>query len=180
MSKNIVVINSTERINGNSCILVNEFVNGASENNNVEVINLRELNFGFCKGCLACQNTGKCILKDDINNVIDKVKNADILVFATPIYYYAISGELKTFLDRMNPLYISNYKYKEVYLFTSCADGSIDAMNVAIEEIKGWISCFNGVELKETLCATNTTNPGDVKNHIEVLKKAYEIGNNIK
>ncbi len=180
MNKNIIVINSTERINGNSSILVNEFVKGASKNNNVEVINLRELNFAFCKGCLTCQSTGKCILKDDIGNIIDKVKNADILVFATPIYYYSISGQLKTFLDRMNPLYISDYKYKEVYLFTSCADESSNAMNIAIEEIKGWISCFNGVELKETLCATNTTNPQDVKNHIDILEKAYKIGNNIK
>ena len=124
MNKSIIVINSTNRKNGNSEVLVNEFINGAKENNNVEVINLRELNFGFCIGCLACQNTGKCVLNDDISKVIDKVKNADILVFATPIYYYAMSGQLKTFLDRMNPLYIADYKFKEAYLFTRRSNSS--------------------------------------------------------
>ena len=179
MNKSIIVINSTNRKNGNSEVLVNEFINGAKENNNVEVINLRELNFGFCIGCLACQNTGKCVLNDDISKVIDKVKNADILVFATPIYYYAMSGQLKTFLDRMNPLYIADYKFKEAYLFTACADEEDSAMNVAISEVKGWISCFDDVEFKEALCATVTTNVGDIKNRIQILNKAFEIGKNI-
>lgn len=180
MKKNIIVISSSERINGNSEILVSEFVKGARENNNVEVINLRELNYGFCKGCLACQSTNKCILKDDISNVIDKVCNADILAFATPIYYYSISGQLKTFLDRMNPLYVADYKYREVYLFTACADSSSNAMDVAINEINGWISCFNGVELKGTLCGTSSTGIGDINKQTEILKKAYEIGRNIR
>lgn len=180
MNKNIVVINSTNRKNGNSEVLVNEFINGAKENNNVEVINLKELNFGFCIGCLACQNTGKCVLNDDISKIIDIVKNADILVFATPIYYYAMSGQLKTFLDRMNPLYIADYKFKEVYLFTACADEEDSAMDVVISEVKGWISCFDDVKFKEALCGTATTNIGDIKNRVEILNKAFEIGKNIK
>lgn len=179
MGKNVIVINSTERVNGNSEVLVKRFIKGAEENNNVEIINLRELNYGFCKGCLACQNTGICIIDDDIQNVISKVKNADVLAFATPVYYYAMSGQLKTFLDRMNPLYIADYKFKDIYLFTSCADESSSAMNVIIDEVKGWAECFDGVKLKESLCGISSTNIGDIKNQTEILEKAFEIGKNI-
>lgn len=58
----------------------------------------------FCKGCLSCQNTGKCIIKDDANEIIEKIKNSDVVVFSTPIYFYEMAGQMKTLLDRTNPL----------------------------------------------------------------------------
>ena len=104
MSKKLVLIYSSFRKNGNSERLAKEFERGAQESGlNVQSIFLRDLKYGFCRGCLACEKTYKCIQKDDIASVIDIVANADILAFATPVYYYSVSGQLKTFLDRMNP-----------------------------------------------------------------------------
>ena len=88
MKKNIVVISSSLRINSNSEILAKEFVKGAEKNNNVELINLKDYEINFCKGCLACQSTGKCIIDDGVKDIIEKVENADVVVFSTPIYYY--------------------------------------------------------------------------------------------
>ena len=122
MRKNVVVISSSLRVNSNSEILAKEFVKGAKRNSNVELINLKDYEIQYCKGCLACQNTGRCVIDDGVKDIIDKVKNADVIVFTTPIYYYSISGQLKTLLDRLNPLYVSDYKFREIYLITTCAD----------------------------------------------------------
>ena len=97
--KNVLIINSTYRKGGNSEILAAEFAKGASEAGNmVNTIHLREIKMNFCIGYLSCLKTGKCVLSDDINEILPLVQNADVIVFATPVYYYSMSGQLKTFL----------------------------------------------------------------------------------
>lgn len=181
MSKKILVISSSYRKNGNSETLAKEFAKGAEEaENEVEIIYLRDYHeLRYCLGCLACQQTGKCVINDNIKEIIEKVKNADVLVFATPIYYYCISGQLKTFLDRMNPLYIQDFKYREVYLIASAADDNPSAMDVAEKEIQGWISCFDGVELKGVIRGTACTDIGDVFNDKDLLQMSYNMGKNV-
>lgn len=106
MGKNVVIVNSTMRKNGNSQVLAENFAAGAREvGHNVEMINLRDMDLKFCLGCFYCQTHDKCVLSDDMNGLLNTVQHADVLVFATPIYYYEMSGQLKTFLDRLNPLY---------------------------------------------------------------------------
>ena len=121
--KNVLIISSSLRGGSNSEILAHEAERGAIEAGNVvEFINLKGKDIKFCIGCLACQKTGKCVQKDDMAEMIAKVQNADVLIFATPIYYYEMSGQLKTFLDRCNPLYPQDNKFKDVYLITSSYD----------------------------------------------------------
>ncbi|MFR3188790.1 MAG: flavodoxin family protein [Phocaeicola sp.] len=68
-------------------------------------------NIGFCKGCLACQKLGKCIINDDVNDIMQKVLNADVVCWATPIYYYEMSGQMKVLIDRLNALFALDYKF---------------------------------------------------------------------
>lgn len=181
MNKKILIVSSSYRKNGNSETLAKEFERGAKEaGNSVETIYLRDYEINYCRGCLACQTTGKCIINDEVKEIIEKVKDAEILVFATPIYYYSVSGQLKTFLDRMNPLYIQNFKYREVYLITAAADENEEKANEgAIKAVEGWVECFNGVSLKDSMCGTNTTTIGDIKDNAELLNRAYEMGKNV-
>lgn len=180
MSKKVLIISSSFRKNGNSETLAKEFEKGALESeNDVEILYLRDYEIKYCIGCVACQKTGKCVLNDDVKNIIDKVKNADVLVFATPIYYYCISGQLKTFLDRMNPLYIQDFKYREVYLLASAADGNPQAMDGAIKAIEGWIECFNGVELKGVVRGVNADAIGDIQKDGDLMKEAYTMGKEV-
>lgn len=103
--KNILIVNSTFRRGGNTELLAKQFAKGAEEaGNRVKTISLRELKLQFCIGCLACLDSGKCVLDDSVNSLLPEVREADVLVFATPVYYYSMSGQLKTFLDRLNPL----------------------------------------------------------------------------
>lgn len=93
MNKKILIISSSYRKNGNSETLAKEFQKGACEaKNEVEIIYLRDYNLEFCKGCLVCQKTGKCPIHDDVESIAEKVKEAEVLVFATPIYIIVFQG----------------------------------------------------------------------------------------
>ena len=117
MNKNVLVISTTLRKGGNSDILAESFIKGAEEaKNNVEKISLIDKKLDYCKGCLSCQKTERCIINDDANEIIEKIKNSDVVVFSTPIYFYEMAGQMKTLLDRTNPLYPSEYKFKDIYL----------------------------------------------------------------
>lgn len=178
--KNVLVISSSLHNKSNSETLAQEFAKGATEaGNKVDFVSLRGKKIAFCTGCLACQKKGKCVIKDDANAITEKMKNADVIAFATPIYYYEMSGQLKTMLDRANSLYASDYKFREIYLLTAAADTDKKAMNIAKRGISGWIACFDDVKLKGALCATGAENPGDVKERTTLLKKVYAMGNKV-
>ena len=112
----VFIVSSTPRKSGNSEILAEEFARGAQDaGHKVEKIELRGMDLKFCIGCRTCSKTGKCVLKDSVGEVLPRIQNSDILVFATPIYYYGLSGQLKTFLDRTSPLYQKENAFKKVY-----------------------------------------------------------------
>ena len=146
---NVLVISTSFRKNSNSDILSDEFIKGAAEaGHNVEKINLSDKTINFCKGCLACQKTQKCIINDDAREIAEKVLNADILVFATPIYYYSVSGQLKTLIDRLNPLYSDDYKFRKVYLIATAAEDEKETVKGTITAIKGFIECLKDQPLR--------------------------------
>lgn len=179
MKKQIVVISSSLRLNSNSNILADEFIKGAlNKGHTVEKIDLKNKTINYCKGCFACAKTNKCVIKDDSNEIIEKMKNADVIVFATPIYFYSISGQLKTLLDRTNPLYASDYKFKDIYLLLTAADDANNAKDGSIKAIQGWVDCFDGVTLKDVIFAGGVNNPKEITNHAS-LKLAYDLGLNI-
>lgn len=174
--KNILIITSSPRKNGNSNALANEFARGAKESgNNVEVISLIGKKIEFCHGCLACQKSQKCIIKDDMAEINEKLLNADVVVFATPIYYYSVSGQLKTVFDRANPLYSADYKFREVYLLASAAEDEETTVEGAIKATQGWVDCFEKAKFIKTVFAGGVGNVGDIAGH-KALAEAYELG----
>lgn len=175
--RNIVIISSSLRNGSNSEIMAKELMRAASINNDVSYISLKDFNLKFCLGCLACQKTGRCIINDDINENLELITNADVLVLATPIYFYGMSGQLKTFLDRMNPLYIKKNRFKEVYLLASCADDDKSAIDRTITGVSGFIDCFNGLEFKGYVLADSTNAPKSLKDDIKIA--CYELGINL-
>ena len=111
--KNILVISSSPRRNGNSDLLCDEFIKGALEaGNKVEKVFLADKKINVCLGCGACYNTSKCIQKDDMVELNDKMVEADVIVLATPVYFYSMAGQLKVFIDRCVPRYTEMAKNK--------------------------------------------------------------------
>lgn len=178
--KKVLVITTSLRKNSNSTALADAFAKGAEESGNkIEKISLIDKSIAFCNGCLACQKTQKCVIKDDSNEIVEKMKNADVIVFATPIYYYEMSGQMKTLLDRANPLFPSDYKFRDIYFLASAAENEEDTMDKAISGLEGWIDCFEKAKLKGVVNATGVDSEGDIKNHYS-LNTAYEMGKNIQ
>ncbi len=123
MSKKVFIISTSPRKGSNSDALAESFAEGArSAGNEVEKISLAGKNIEFCRGCFACQKIQRCVIRDDADQIEQKMEQADVLVFATPIYYYEMSGQMKTMLDRGNPLYTTDYKFRDVYFLSSAAE----------------------------------------------------------
>ena len=105
MHKKVLIISTSPRRGGNSDSLADAFAQGAREAGHaVEQISLSDKTIGFCKGCLVCQKTQRCVIRDDADSIAQNMLTADVLVFSTPIYYYGMCGQMKTMLDRSNPL----------------------------------------------------------------------------
>ncbi len=127
MAKKVLVISTSVRGNSNSEKLAEAFADGAkAAGNEVELVSLKNKTIAFCKGCLACQQTGHCVIKDDANAIADKMLEADVIAWATPIYYYEMSGQMKTMIDRANSLFPKDYKFRDVYLLTAAAEDEPD------------------------------------------------------
>ena len=110
MNKKVLIISTSPRAGSNSELLACEFGRGAKNSGNeVEIVSLKDKEIRFCRGCFACQKTQRCVIRDDADLIEQKMEKADVLVFATPIYYYEMSGQMKTMLDRGNPLFTTDY-----------------------------------------------------------------------
>lgn len=170
MNKKVLIISSSPRAKGNSARLALSFAEGAKvAGNEVEFVSLHDKQIGFCKGCFACQKTQRCVIHDDADVIREKMLTADVLVFATPIYYYEMSGQMKTLLDRMNPLYSSDYKFRRVYMLSTATEDEESTPEKAVNGLQGWVDCFEKAELAGTLFCGGITDPG------EALEKAYEL-----
>ncbi len=177
--KNVLIISTSPRKNGNSECLATEFARGAAEaGNKVETLYFREKNIGFCKGCLACSKTNRCVIKDDAAEVVEKMLAADVIAFATPIYYYEMSGQMKTLLDRGNPMYSADYAFREIYLLSAAAEDGESVPNRAVNGLEGWIECFPKARLAGTVFAGGVNAVGDIKGHPSLIS-AYDMGKSV-
>lgn len=177
--KNILILSTSLRNNSNSEALAKSFMEGAKINNNVEFVSLKDKHIAFCKGCMACQKIGKCVIKDDAIEIADKMCASDIIVWATPIYYYEMSGQMKTMIDRANSLYSRDYKFRETYLLATAADDDPNAINGALKGLNGWVDCFDKLKLAGFVFAGGVDDAGSIKDNPK-LQEAYELGKSIK
>lgn len=176
MAKKVLVISTSLRNQSNSEILADSFLEGAkAAGNEVEKITLKEKSIAFCKGCLACQTLQRCVIKDDAIEIAEKMKEADVIVFATPIYYYEMCGQMKTVLDRANSLFSSAYAFRDIYFLSSAAEDGDGVDEGALNGMKGWIACFGKAKLAGTVFAGGVNGPDEMKDH-PALKKAFEMG----
>ena len=179
MSK-VLVITTSLRVKSNSDRLAEELIRGATAaGHEVESISLKGKEIKFCIGCLACQKTQKCLLMDDAVEIAEKVKEADTLVFVTPIYYYEMSGQMKTLLDRLNPLFPSAYKFRRIYMLSVAAEDEPYVPEKAVSGLQGWVDCFEKAKLVDTLFCGGINDSGEAEQHQAKLEEAYEFGKHL-
>ena len=178
---NVLVISTSLRARSNSDVLTERLIAGARDAGHaVEHISLKGKEIKYCIGCLSCMKTQRCVQKDDAAGIAEKVKQADVLVFATPIYYYEMSGQMKTLLDRMNPLYGTDYRFRRVYLLSTAADSAPGTDERAVNGLQGWIECFERAEFGGSLFCGGLNEPGEAANSSDALERAYAFGKNLK
>ncbi len=180
MSK-VLMITTSLRAKSNSDRLAEEVIRGAKDaGHEVELVSLKGKEIRFCIGCLACQKTQKCVLKDDAVRIAEKVMEAETLVFATPIYYYEMSGQMKTLLDRLNPLYPSDYKFRKVYMLSVAAEDEDYVPEKAVSGLQGWVDCFEKAELAGTLFCGGISDPNEATGRSVELDEAYQFGKQLQ
>ena len=176
--KNVLVISTSLRPLSNSDLLADAFAEGAAAaGHEVEKVSLRGKNIGFCTGCLACQKTQRCVIRDDAPEIVQKMKASDIVAFATPVYYYEMSGQLKTLLDRANPLFPGEYAFRDIYLLASAAEDDERAVDGALHGLKGWVCCFDKCRIAGVVRGVGVTAPGEVRAKPALLEAARRMGN---
>jgi len=176
--KKVVVISTSLRHGSNSHALAEQFAKGAeAAGHEVELITLRGKEIRFCVGCLSCQTTGACIFKDDVPAIMERVLNADVVCWATPIYYYEMSGQMKTLIDRMNAMYPKDYRFRDIYLLTTAAEDEPFVPQRAESGLQGWIDCYGKCRLKRHLFCGGVGGPGEIVGHAK-LQQAYDLGRN--
>lgn len=177
--KRVIVICTGPRKGGNSERLADAFLQGAADaGNQVEKVTLYDKRISFCRGCLACQKTKRCVIDDDANAVTEKIGRADVVAFATPIYYYEMCGQMKTMLDRANPLYSADYAFRDIYLLAAAAEDESHTVDGAVHGLSGWISCFEKARFAGTVFAGGVSAVGDIAGHAS-LQQAYEMGKRV-
>lgn len=170
--KHVLILTSSLRGRSNSDLLAAAFAKGAREAGcEVETISLKGKRLAFCTGCLACQKTGQCVIADDARAVAEKAKAADVLVFASPVYYYSVAGSLKT----LNPLFAGDYSFRDVYFLSSAAEDSEEAEEEPKTAVQGWVDCFEKARLAGTVFAGGFGDAGSAAGS-DAEKKAYELG----
>lgn len=178
MSKKVVILSTSLRAHSNSAALANSFFQGAKDaGNDVTLISLRDKQIGFCRGCLTCQKTGSCVIRDDVPVLEAQVLAADVVVWATPIYYYEMSGQMKTLIDRLNPMYSKDYAFRDVYFLSTAAEEDAHVPERAMAGLTGWIDCFEKASLKGYVFCGGVNDAGDIAGNAKLLE-AYEMGKN--
>lgn len=126
MSKKVLILSSSPRRGGNSDTLCDEFLRGAQEaGHEVEKIFLKDKTIHYCTGCGVCNEGKPCPQKDDAPEIVRKMVAADVIVLATPVYFYTMSAQMKTLIDRCCAGYLE-IRDKEFYFIVAAAETSVN------------------------------------------------------
>lgn len=179
MSKKVLILSGSPRKNGNSDILCDEFARGArSSGNEVEKIRIAEKNIGYCHACYFCRDhAGECAIKDDMREILQKMIDADVIVLATPVYFYSIDAQLKAVIDRTVARW-TEVKNKEFYYIVTCADDEKESAETTIACLRGYADCVSGAVEKGVIYGTGVYQKGEITTSPALLS-AYTAGANV-
>lgn len=176
--KKILILSGSPRKNGNSDMLCDEFMKGAVEaGHTVEKIRVAEKKIGYCRACYACKETGVCVIKDDMAEVLQKMIDADVLVLASPVYFYSVDAQLKALIDRTVARWLE-VKDKEFYYIVTAADEELSSADTTLACFRGYADCVEGAKEMGVIYGMGTYQKGEIKDKAAMVE-AYETGRNV-
>lgn len=177
--KNVLILSGSPRKEGNSDLLCDEFMRGAKESrNNVTKINVANKKISPCCACYFCrEHGGACAFKDDMAEILQAMIDADVLVLASPVYFYSIDAQLKAVIDRTVARWLE-VKNKEFYYIMTAADEGRESMDTTLACFRGYADCVEGAKEMGVIYGTGVYEKGEIQNR-KAMKEAYEMGKQI-
>ncbi|MBD5463263.1 MAG: flavodoxin family protein [Lachnospiraceae bacterium] len=171
----VLIVSSSPRKEGNSDVLCDRFARGASEaGHEVEKIMLRDKKISPCNACYACMETHTCVIKDDMADIFPKLLKADVILLASPVYFYSVSAQMKAVIDRC----LVDHKRiagKKFYFIVTAADPQHEAAEGTLAAFRGFIRCLPDSQERGVIYGTGTWDKGDVFRHPS-YEQAYKMG----
>lgn len=179
MSKNVFILSASPRLKGNSDVLCDEFMKGAIyAGHTCEKVFLRDKHIEYCIGCGVCSMYGlPCPIKDDMLEILEKMIHADVIVMATPVYFYTMDAQLKTLIDRTCSRY-QEIKNKEFYFIVTAGENDRKKLFRTIDGLRGFTDCLEGVMEKGILYAGGVWKSDEIFD-TPFMKEAYEMGERV-
>ena len=174
----ILIISGSPRKGGNTELLAEAFAKGASKHHQVEIVSVRDYKVNPCLGCNACFKTnGICAQKDDMSPIYEKMNQADMLVIASPVYFYGISAQLKAVIDRFHNPIRDTFHIKKMALLLVGAATLPELFDAIIAEYNLCLKFF-GIEDVGNVLVRGVKDKGDI-NNTDALNEAYRLGESI-
>ena len=179
MGKKVLILSGSPRKGGNSDLLCDEFLRGAREaGHSVEKIRVAERKVAPCSACYYCRKSGGvCARKDDMAEILQKMVDADVLVLASPVYFYSIDAQLKAVIDRTVARWLE-VKDKEFYYIVTMADEAPASADTTLACFRGYADCVEGAVERGAIIGSGVYEPGKVKD-TPAMKRAYEMGRQV-
>jgi multimeric flavodoxin WrbA len=172
----ILGIIGSPRKNGNTEILIDEVLAGAKEAGaTIDKISLYDLDISPCKGCNSCKDNGTCKIKDDMTIVNDKMRESDVFIMGTPIYYWGPTGQFKSFFDRLLATSRQGIIKGKKVILTIPLGGSEPVARHTVGMLTDALNYMNA-EIVEKIVSPSTLSVGEVKQKAEKMKLARESG----
>ena len=173
--KEVLILSSSPRKQGNSQLLCEAFQKGAEESGHkVTLVRLAEKRIGFCRACDGCmRHEGRCVLQDDMAQLLEQYEWAQVLVLATPVYFYGIRAQMKTFIDRTYPIW-QHLGRKEVYYIVSAGLGT-EIIERSLGDLDGFVEHLEHCAFRGRLYAPGVMEAGKVQGQ-PVMEQAYQMG----
>ena len=184
----IIAFLGSPREGGNTELILNETIRGIEESVSgsiVQVFNLNLMNISPCQNCGGCDETGVCVYEDDMTQIYDAIRSADRIILASPIFFFALSAQVKVMIDRCQAFWCEKYllkkpipeglyKRKGLLLLVGGQKKEI-GIQCAEASAKAFFRTVSVPEHK-TLSYMSIDSKGAILDHPTALKEAYEAG----
>lgn len=179
MGKHVLILSGSPRKGGNSDLLCDRFAAGASDaGHTVEKIRIAEKDVHPCIACYHCSDSGgECVFRDDMADILQKMIDADVLVLASPVYFYSVDAQLKSVIDRTVARWLE-VKNKEFYYIVTMADNSDSSAQTTLACLRGYADCVEGAVEKGVIIGGGVYEKGEINAHA-AMRQAYEMGKSV-
>ena len=172
----ILIISGSPRKGGNTELLAEAFAKGAAKHHHVEIVSVRDFKVNPCLGCNACfkSEANTCAQKDDMTVIYEKMSQADMLVIASPVYFYSISAQLKAVIDRFHNPIRDTFHIKKMAILLVGAASLPELFDAILTEYNLCLKFFD-IEDAGKVLVRGVKDKGDI-NNTDALNEAYTLG----